>query len=201
VPWPTPWTRGRHALVGTLTTWLNLLQTCNTWRGRTNNIVADALSRPPVASLVPPTPSVASDLQSLASRQRGCEETRQASASSSLQVHNYELHGVRLLCDFSTGRPRPLVPREDRRQVFEAVHGVAHPGIRVSKRLLSARYVWPRMKADITAWCRDCVACQRAKSAKQPRASVQPIPIPARRFSHVHVDMVGSLPASEDGFL
>ncbi len=58
-----------------------------------------------------------------------------------------------------------------------------------------------RMKADIAAWCRDCVACQRAKSVKQTRASVQPIPIPARRFSHVHVDLVGPFPASEDGFL
>ncbi len=166
-----------------------------------DNIVADALSRPPAASLVPPTPSAASDLQSLASRQQGCGETRRASESSSLQVRDYELHVVRLLCDFSTGRPRPLAPQEDRRQVFEAVHGVAHPGIRVCKQLLSAHYVWPRMKADIAAWCQDCVACQRAKSVKQPRASVQPIPIPAKRFSHVHVDLAGPLPASEDGFL
>ncbi len=105
------------------------------------------------------------------------------------------------MCDFTTGRPRLLVPREDRRQVFEAIHGVAHPGIRASKRLLSARYVWPRMKTDIAAWCWDCVACQRAKTTKQPRASVQHIPIPSRRFSHVHVDLVGPLPVSEAGFL
>jgi hypothetical protein len=126
-----------------------------------DNIVADALSRPPVASLVPPSPpaSASSDLQSLASRQRGCADTQQACQSSSLRVQDYELHGVKLLCDFTTGRPRPLVPREDRRQVFEAIHGVAHPGIRVSKRLISARYVWPRMKTDIASWCRDCVAC------------------------------------------
>ncbi len=29
---------------------------------------------------------------------------------------------------------------------------------------------------------------------------MQPIPIPSRRFSHVHVDLVGPLPVSEDGF-
>jgi hypothetical protein len=29
-------------------------------------------------------------------------------------VGEFELHGVKLLCDFSLGRPRPLVPREDR---------------------------------------------------------------------------------------
>ncbi len=116
-------------------------------------------------------------------------------------MRDYELHGVKLLCDFTTGRPKPLVPREDRRQVFEAIHGIAHPGIRASKRLISARYVWPRMKTDIAAWCRDCMACQRAKTTKQPWASVQPIPIPSRRFSHVHVDLVGPLPASEAGYL
>jgi hypothetical protein len=120
-----------------------------------DNIVADALSRPPVASLVSPLPpaSAGSDLQSFASRQRGCVDTQRACQSSSLQVWDYELHGVKLLCDFTTGLPRPRVPREDRRQVFEAIHGIAHPGIRASKRLISARYVWPRMKTDIAAWC------------------------------------------------
>jgi hypothetical protein len=57
------------------------------------------------------------------------------------------------------------------------------------------------MQKDIAAWCRDCVSCQRAKVTKQPRAPVQPIPIPPRRFSHVHVDLVGPLPVSEDGFI
>jgi hypothetical protein len=37
--------------------------------------------------------------------------------------------------------------------------------------------------------------------AKQPRALVQPIPISSRRFSHVHVDLVGPLPAPEAGIL
>ncbi len=89
----------------------------------------------------------------------------------------------------------------DRLLVFKSVHGVAHPGIRATRRMIAARFVWPGMRADIAAWCRDCVACQRAKVTKQPRASVQPIPIPRRRFSHIHVDLVGPLPASEDGYL
>ena len=32
------------------------------------------------------------------------------------------------------------------------------------------------------------------------RAAAQHIPIPARRFSHVHIDLVGPLPRSSDGF-
>ncbi len=168
-----------------------------------DNVAADALSRPPVAALVPPGagPAVVSDLRGLADRQRGCEETVRASGLPSLQVHTCEVEGVKLLCDVSTGRLRPLVPAEDRRQIFEAIHGVAHPGIRASSRLIADRFLWPKMRTDIAAWCRDCVACQQSKVTKQPRTSVQPIHIPERRFSHVHVDLVGPLPASEEGYL
>jgi transposase InsO family protein len=67
--------------------------------------------------------------------------------------------------------------------------------------MIAARFVWLGMKADIAAWCRECEACQRAKVTKQPQAPLQPIHIPSRRFSHVHVDLVGPLPASEDGLL
>ena len=56
------------------------------------------------------------------------------------------------------------------------------------------------MAADTTRWCRDCQFCQRAKVSRQPKAAVQPIPVPARRFSHLHVDLVGPLPCSSEGF-
>jgi hypothetical protein len=55
------------------------------------------------------------------------------------------------------------------------------------------------MRADIAAWCRDCVECNQAKVGKQHTAQVEPIVIPQRRFSHVHVDLVGPLPATADG--
>jgi transposase InsO family protein len=94
----------------------------------------------------------------------------------------------------------PLVPEADRQVVFRSIHGVAHPGICATRRLIAARFVWPGMQKDVAAWCRDCRACQRAKVTKQPRASIHPIPIPLRRFSHVHMDIVGFLPVSAEGF-
>ena len=109
--------------------------------------------------------------------------------------------GVQLLCDISKGHVRPLIPVEDRHTVFLAIHGVAHPGTRATRRLVSARVIWRGMASDLAAWCRSCQACQRAKVTKQPAAPVQPIPIPQRRFSHVHVDLVGPLPASAAGFI
>ena len=38
-----------------------------------------------------------------------------------------------------------------------------------------------------------------AKVTSQP-AAVQPIPVPQQRFSHIHVDIVGPLPISKEGF-
>jgi cleavage and polyadenylation specificity factor subunit 1 len=166
------------------------------------NVVADALSRPPVSSITAPSSSnVVADLHGIAARQTSCPDTLQAVKSPSLQVQACEVEGVSLFCDVSTGRLRPLVPQVDRLLVFRSIHGVAHPGIRARRRMISARFLWPGMQKDIAAWCRDCVSCQRAKVTKQPRAPVQPIPIPPRRFSHVHVDLLGPLPVSEDGFI
>ena len=56
------------------------------------------------------------------------------------------------------------------------------------------------MSTDITRWSRDCQFCQRAKVTRQLRAAVQQMPIPARRFSHIHLDLVGPLPRSKEGF-
>jgi transposase InsO family protein len=55
------------------------------------------------------------------------------------------------------------------------------------------------MKKEINNWCRECVACQRAKVTKQHVASPVAIDIPKRRFTHVHVDIVGPLPVAENG--
>ena len=140
----------------------------------------------------PPSPAVI-DWRGVASRQATCTSVQHTAASPSLKVVARHQEGVQLLCDISTGHGRPLIPTEDRQSVFEAIHNVAHPGTRATRRLVSARVVWRGMASDLAAWCRACQQCQRAKVTKQPAAPVQPIPIPQRQFSHVHVDLVGPL--------
>jgi IS30 family transposase len=39
-----------------------------------------------------------------------------------------------------------------------------------------------------------------ARVTAQPRAAVQPIAVPLTRFSHLHIDLVGPLPTSREGF-
>jgi Integrase core domain len=49
--------------------------------------------------------------------------------------------------------------------------------------------------------CRACQDCGRGKVHSQAAAAaaVEPIALPARQFLHIHVDLVGPLPASKDG--
>jgi transposase InsO family protein len=175
------------------------------------NIVADTLSRPPPAALPaaatggPAVAAVAAspvnlDFARIAANQKSCQETLKAAHSSSLQLQHMDMQGERVLCDISTGQPRPLIPVADRRDVFRAVHELAHAGIRATRRLMAARVVWRGMASDVAAWCRDCQLCARGKASPQHTAPVQPIPVPERRFTHVHVDLVGPLPASTEGF-
>ncbi len=105
-----------------------------------------------------------------------------------------------LWCDVSRGVARPLVPALHRRAVLDAVHSLAHPGIRASRQLVAQRFIWKGCNKDLAEWCRDCQHCQRGKITKQATAAVQPIPIPGRRFSHVHVDLEGPLPVSKEGY-
>jgi hypothetical protein len=171
------------------------------------NIVADTLSRPPLATLpaaatgdlavaaVAASP-VNLDYARVAANQRTCQETLKVANSTSLQPRYVEIQGEQVICDVSTSQPRPIIPVSDRRNVFRAVHELAHAGIRATGRLMAARVVWRGMSSDVSAWCRDCQLCARGKASPLHTAPVQAIPIPERRFTHVHMDLVGPLPAS-----
>jgi transposase InsO family protein len=175
------------------------------------NIVADTLSRPaataanisaaPAPALPPPV-----NLADLAAAQAACQDCHRGISSPALKVMQVQLPlpsggggATSILVDTSSGVLRPLVPAAFRRQIFDAIHGLAHPGTRATKRLISSRYVWPRLASDVTAWCKACEHCCRAKVTRQPAADPVAITVPTTRFSHIHVDLVGPLPAAADG--
>jgi RNase H-like domain found in reverse transcriptase/Reverse transcriptase (RNA-dependent DNA polymerase)/Integrase zinc binding domain len=161
------------------------------------NVVADALSRPPVAAAVAavePAPGGKIDYAAFARDQVECEDTVQLQHSSTLQVLHVYVEGHNLLCDVSTGAPRPLVPRRWRQAVFRMLHGLSHPGVKATKRLVAARFVWRGCATDVAEWCRRCTGCARGKPGGTLETPPAAIPIPEERFSHVHVDIVGPLP-------
>ncbi len=89
-------------------------------------------------------------------------------------------------------------PCGDSRRLNLATVPDAYP---LPNMLMSSRVVWRCMASDIAGWCCDCQQCNRAKVTSQEATTpIQPMPIPHRRFSHIHVDIVGPLPTSVQGF-
>ena len=115
--------------------------------------------------------------------------------SSSLQIRPVAIPGanVSILCDVSQKCARPVVPKAHRRTVFNTLHGLAHPGIKASVKLLSSRFVWPGINRDVANWARTCLACQRSKVHLHTRSPLGEFPAVDERFQHVHVDLVGPL--------
>ena len=164
-----------------------------------DNVVADALSRIETNALLSGQPPTV-DFAAMAKTQATDPQIRalQSSPSSTLVVEATLLpnSSVPLYCDTSTGTQRPLVPLSWRRTVFDSLHSLSHPGIRATQKLITSRFVWPGINADVRRWTRSCVQCQRAKIQRHSTAPLASFRIPDARFDVIHIDLVGPLPSS-----
>lgn len=52
------------------------------------------------------------------------------------------------------------------------------------------------MNKDINFWTTTCVQCQKQKIHRHTKTPIENISVPTGRFKHIHVDIVGPLPAS-----
>ena len=91
--------------------------------------------------------------------------------------------------DISNGPARPFVPFSWRRRVFDAIHGLGHPGIERTRQMIREKFVWPSIRADTSKWARECVQCQRAKIQRHVVPEIGEFVLPNRRFAHLHVDL------------
>ena len=80
--------------------------------------------------------------------------------------------------------------------MFDAIHGLAHPGIRTSRKMVAARFVWHGMNKEVGLWAKTCVPCQRSKVQRHVITPLEHGQLPDRRFQRLHVDIVGPLPPS-----
>jgi RNase H-like domain found in reverse transcriptase/Integrase zinc binding domain len=150
------------------------------------------------ATLTTAQPFIAAipDLAAFAAAQRTCPEVGLMRQSPSLDIVCRLVGTEYLFGDVSTPLFRPLVPMPFRRDIFDGLHNAWHPGVRATRRLISSHFVWPKMAQQVKEWARQCVACQRAKTTVHPQPPPATIPVPAHRFSHVNIDLVGPLPMS-----
>ena len=160
-----------------------------------DNEVADALSR--IESIKSVTSQV--DVVRLAEGQKKSNEVQayMGNTLSGLVVQRVKCGERELVCDVSTGRTRPIVPLDMRREVFDLFHGLAHAGPRPTQRAILRKYVWKNLKKDIVQWCKACHACQASKVSRHIHSPVMKRLPPDRRFGSIHVDLVGPLPECE----
>lgn len=160
-----------------------------------DNVVADTLSR--IDEL-----EANIDLESLAKAQESDPELEgYLENNTSLRLTKMKLPGSRyeLFCDISTPSPRPYVPKILRRQIFDCLHSLSHPGTNSSAKLVAQRFVWNGVRKDCREWARACLNCQRSKVNRHVSAPIGNFSVPRARFKHVHIDLIGPLPIS-NGF-
>jgi hypothetical protein len=136
------------------------------------NVVADALSRPPTVMSVPvaglpvhsipplslpseppwqpasPTPVTEAqpiDFLELSFAQPSCPDVQTMLVSPSLSVVSKKIGTAEVLGDVSTGVFRPLLPARFRSAAVLSLHNIHHPGVKASRRLISASFCWPKM--------------------------------------------------------
>ena len=165
-----------------------------------HNPAADALSRAEV-NAISGDQSLVIDFKALAAAQRVDPELLclQSSPSASLTFKEVPLpmSPDPLICDVSTGVPRPFVPPKFRRAVFDSLHSLSHPGVRATQRLITSRYLWPHINIEIRNWAQSCTPCQRSKVQRHTVTPLSTFQNPEARFREVHLDLVGPLPSSQ----
>jgi hypothetical protein len=152
-----------------------------------DNSVADALSRiEAIGKFV--------DHQTLAVEQENDTELRNVIKSGTtslcLKKIRFPENSVALYCDISGDNVRPFVPKSLRRNVFNSLHELSHPGIRTTQNRVTTRFVWPSINKDCRNWTRQCIPCQRCKITRHVLSPVGTIEPVAGRFEHIHVDII-----------
>ena len=158
-----------------------------------DNVVADCLSRAPLDSV-----SVGIDYVAMAHAQNCGEVQSYKTAITNLTFANVPVcdSGPVLLCDVSTVVPRPVVPQDYRRHVFDVLHSISHTGQKATVKLISQKFVWHGLKKQVGQWSKECLSWQRSKVHTHIKATLQNFTVPEKRFSHIHVDLVGPLQPS-----
>ena len=119
---------------------------------RFQNIVVDCLSRPTLAVQID-----ACDLPALAETQASDTEIQ---SFQDLKIFTIPGDNQFIWCDLSTSYPRPYVPSKLHEFIFYSIHSINHPGIKLSIKMIKARYYWPNMDKSIKEFCASCTACQ-----------------------------------------
>lgn len=159
----------------------------------TDNAVADALSR--ISQIDCPSKI---DWSEIATHQIADKELKNLLQNERLKWKQISLPcNKTLYCEVSTNAIRPYIPRIYRNEIFNTLHNITHPGIKSTRKLLVSNYFWPGINKDASMWAKQCLSCQKSKITRHNISPLMQFP-ESERFEHVHIDIVGPLPESNE---
>ena len=167
------------------------------------NVMADALSRLELDMLQVDQQMSPVNFEDMAAAQHNdtelCQLTRDPPNATSLKFQSVPLFtsDSTIICDMSKGVPQPYVPAAFRCQVFNSLHSLAHPGIKVMQCLITDHFIWPRINADMRNWTRACLHCQHAKIQCHTTTPIAKFSNLDTRFNRLHLNIIGPLPPSD----
>ena len=99
-----------------------------------------------------------------------------------------------LTCDNSIP-PRPIHPEQCRYPIITQFHNPCHSNWKSTPRMVLARFKWTNARRPIKEWCHNCLTCQQMKITRHVHPPTRQVNEVVARFTHVHMDIVGPLPA------
>ncbi|GBO04142.1 hypothetical protein AVEN_72623-1 [Araneus ventricosus] len=102
------------------------------------NVVADTLSRISEIEM-----SSTIDSKEISKAQLSDQEFQLLTCTNSLKFQLIKVPGMdtKLFCDVSIGRCRPFALKEFRRRIFETLHNLSHPGVKVTVKFFGNRFL------------------------------------------------------------
>ena len=170
------------------------------YKPRTNNVVADALSRstePAVNILSTPTIPLVTRIREA---QRDDPSTR--TLIKNIQATPSHYPDFTITNDVLYFRSRFYLPAESPlcREMFEELHSTpqgGHAGFRKTWYRVVQSFFWRTLRKDIKTCVRECMICQQTKyTTTSPAGLLQPLPVPDRVWDNITMDFIVGLPPS-----
>lgn len=126
------------------------------------------------------------------------QQLLQSNDNSSLKFKYCAIPGTTkpIYCDVSTNQIRPFIPIQFRNEVLSKVHGISHPGIKGTTKMMNSRFVWSGINKDCAEFARKCIDCQRSKVTRYNKAALSSYKLPDERFQHINIDIIGPMTPS-----
>lgn len=163
------------------------------------NVVADALSRTAVLSLLEVVPSL---LERISSKQESdLMLKRIIRRVKKGQCPSFEIDGQGTLR--INGRICVPYDRDLRQKVLSESHRSRlniHPGILKMYKDMKRVFWWAGMKKDVARFVNICAICQQVKGDQQkPAGLLQPLEVPTWKWEMISMDFIDGLPRTKKG--